>query len=109
MPGQSIHVCPPGLLEAAATVSTMAIQAAQPDPGMVPEVGAGSAADTACDTFTAGVAARSGELVTRFAGKGPQVQATTHAGVSQLQAQDGDNATQVQAVGQSVEQPPVAI
>jgi hypothetical protein len=42
--------------------------------------------------------AKSAQLSATLAGKGPQVQAKTQSGVTQLQGQDAQNATQIQQV-----------
>ena len=101
MPAQSVKVCPPALLQAAASAAVTAEQAAAPHPGVVPVVTPGSPADAAWAGVGAGIAARSGELSAKVAGKGPAVQATTQSGVAQLQEQDEQNAAQIRAVGES--------
>jgi hypothetical protein len=45
--------------------------------------------------------ARAGQMDVRAAAKGPQVTATTQAGVAELQGQDTQNAEQIDAVGKS--------
>jgi hypothetical protein len=101
MPAQSVKVCPPALLQAASSAAVTAEQAAAPHPGVVPVVTPGSPADAAWAGVGAGIAARSGELSAKVAGKGPAVQATTQSGVAQLQEQDEQNAAQIRAVGES--------
>jgi hypothetical protein len=45
--------------------------------------------------------ARADQLDVRAAAKGPQVAATTQAGVAELEGQDAQNAEQIDAVGKS--------
>jgi hypothetical protein len=98
MAAESIKVTPPALLEAASAAAMTAEKAAAPHPGVVPVASPGSAADGAAATIAAGMGARAAQLSTKLAGKGPQVQAKTHSGVTQLQGQDEQNATQIQQV-----------
>ena len=98
MPAQSIKVTPPALLAAAASVAATAEKAAAP-PTVAPHAVPGSPADGAWSTIAAGMATQSAQLSADVAGKGPEVTATTSAGVAQLEGQDADNAAQIQAVG----------
>lgn len=103
MPAQSINVCPPALLEAAASVAVTADQAAAPHPGVVPIATLGSPADGAWAGIAAGIASESALMASQDMGEGPAVQATTQSGVAQLQGQDEQNAEEISAVGQSAE------
>jgi hypothetical protein len=98
MADHSIKVTPPALLEAASSAAMTAEKAAAPRPGVVPVTSAGSPADGAAATIAAAMSARVAQLSTKLAGKGPQVQAKTQSGVTQLQKQDGQNAAQIQQV-----------
>lgn len=101
MPAQSIKVCPPALLEAAASVAVTAEQAAAPHAGAVPVATPGSPADGVWAGIAAGIATESTQMAAEDAGEGPAVQATTQVGVAQLQGQDEQNAEEIRAVGQS--------
>lgn len=97
----TIKVHPPALLQAAASAATTAAAAAAPDPGTVPVAApGGSAADDAAALIAAGISAREAALAAKLAGKGPLIQATTQAGVAELQGQDEQNGAQIRAVGQ---------
>jgi hypothetical protein len=104
MPAQSIKVVPPALLSAAAAVAVAAQEAAAPEPGAVFAAAPGSPADGVLATFAVGIATQTAEMSAEVSGVGPEVLAKTSAGVAQLQAQDADNAAQIQAVGDSAVQ-----
>lgn len=98
MATQWIKVIPPALLQAAVTAAMTADKAAAPHPGVVPVTSPGSPADVAAATIAIGMSARTAQLSTKLAGKGPQVQTKTQTGVAQLQGQDAQNANQIQQV-----------
>jgi hypothetical protein len=98
MAAESIKVTPPAVLQAASSAAMTAEKAAAPHPGVVPLASPRSPADGAAATIAAGMGARTAQLSTKLAGKGPQVQAKTQAGVTQLQGQDEQNATRIQQV-----------
>ena len=107
MAAESIKVTPPALLQAASSAAMTAEKAAAPHPGVVPVASPGSPADGAAATIAAGMGARAGQLSTKLAGKGPQVQAKTQSGVTQLQGQDEQNAARIQQVAdQTPPRPP---
>ncbi|GAB4993213.1 hypothetical protein MAHJHV59_46180 [Mycobacterium avium subsp. hominissuis] len=64
----------------------------------------GSPADGVLATFSAGIATQAADISAEAAGKGPEMQAKTSAGVAQLQSVDADNAAAIQAVGDSAVQ-----
>ena len=103
MPAQSINVCPPALLEAAASVAVTAEQVAAPHAGTVPLATPGSPADGTWAGIAAGIASESAQMAAQDMGEGPAVQATTQSGVAQLQGQDEQNAEEIGAVGQSAQ------
>jgi hypothetical protein len=105
MAAESIKVSPPVLLQAAASAAMTAEKAAAPHPGAVPVASPDSPADGAAATIAAGMNARAGQLSTKLAGKGPQVQAKTQSGVTQLQGQDEQNATQIKQVADGMRLP----
>jgi hypothetical protein len=101
MATQIIKLLPPSLLGAASSVAAAGQRAAVPQPGVIPTAAGGSPADGALAAISATIAGRSAKLSTEAAGKGPMVLTTTQSGVAQLQAQDSDNAAQIEAVGES--------
>jgi hypothetical protein len=100
MADQPIKVIPPALLEASTQAAMHAETAATVHPGVVPVASPGSPADAAAATIAAGMSARSAELSAKLAGKGPQVQALTQSGVTQLQGQDEANAAALRQLAQ---------
>lgn len=101
MPAQSIKVVPPALLSAADAVAVAGQKAAAPQPGAVFIAAPGSPADGVLASISAGIATQTAQMSAEAAGNGPEVQAKTSAGVAQLQRQDAENATAIQAVGDS--------
>jgi len=100
-----VKVMPPALLDAASQAAAHAETAAAPHPGVVPAAAPGSSADAAAATIATGMAARSALLSAQLAGKAPQVQSATQNGVTQLEAQDQHNATQISELGQQAMAP----
>ena len=101
MPAQSIKVIPPALLEAASSVAATAAKAAKP-PTVVPHGVPGSPADSAWAAIALDMVKESGAMSVQVGVKGPQMEEQTATGTAQLQAQDGENAVRIQAVGASV-------
>jgi hypothetical protein len=96
-----IRVAPPELLAAGTAAAETAAKAAAPHPGTAAPGAVGTPFDTACATLAAAMKARAGQMDVRAAAKGPQVAATTQAGVAELEGQDTQNAEQIDAVGKS--------
>lgn len=100
MPAQVIKVTPPTLLEAAATVAGTSARTA-PTLGAVPTAVPGSPFDVAWTGLGATMGTQATTMTTEAAGVGPALQAVSQTAVSTVQAQDDQNATQIQGVGQS--------
>lgn len=92
-------IAPPSLAASAATVATQLAKASAPHPGVMPHAAPGSIADGAAMTIALGMGTSATRMSAELSDKAPLVQSTTATGVAQLETQDVDNATQLQAVG----------
>lgn len=92
-------IAPPSLTASAAAVATQVAKAAAPHPGVMPHAVPGSPADAAWTTAAVAVAGEVTKMSAELSNKAPRVESTTATGVTQLETQDADNATQLQAVG----------
>jgi hypothetical protein len=102
MPAQDIRVLPPEMLQAAASAAGTAEKAAAPQPGVVPIAVPGSPADAAAVTIATGMGTKAADIASGLAGKGPRVQTATQQGVTQMQGQDEQNATEVRQLEDGV-------
>jgi hypothetical protein len=102
MPAQStVEVCPPELLSAADSAAMHLTHAATPQAGAVPTGGGGSSLSDAAAAAIAGeVATKVAQMSAELAADGPAAEATTQAGVAQLEQTDDANAQAILAVGQ---------
>jgi hypothetical protein len=101
MPAAEIKIVPPRLLAAGTAAADTAAKAAAPHPGAATTGVAGTPFDSAWATLAASMKTRGGQMDAETAAKGPQVAATTQAGVAELEDQDARNAEQIDAVGKS--------
>ena len=100
MPAQVIKVTTPTLLEAAATVAGTSARTT-PAVGAVPTAVPGSPFDVAWTGLVATMGTHSAAMTSEAAAVGPALQGVSQTAVTTMQAQDDQNATQIQAVGQS--------
>lgn len=100
MPAQVIKVTPPTLLDAAAAVAGTSARVA-PALGAVPTAVPGSPFDVAWTGLGATMGTQAAAMTAQAAAMGPAIQAVSQTAASTMQAQDDQNATQIQAVGQS--------
>jgi hypothetical protein len=101
MAAAEIKIVPPRLLAAGSAAAETAAKAAALHPGTAATGTPGSPFDTAWATLAAAMKARGGQMDAETAARGPQVAATTQAGVAELEGQDAQNAEQIDAVGKS--------
>jgi len=94
-----VIVQPGGLLSAASTVAGHLERSAAPPPAAAVRITApGSPVDAATGSVAAGMQTKMTALSGQLAGKGPELQATTTAGATALQAQDAQNAAAIGAL-----------
>ncbi|MEB3033343.1 hypothetical protein [[Mycobacterium] nativiensis] len=96
-------IAPPSLTASAAAVATQLAKASAPHPGLMPHAAPGSAPDGAAMTIALGMGTSVTRMSAELSNKAPRVQSTTATGVAQLETQDADNATQLQAVGDAAQ------
>jgi hypothetical protein len=102
MADKTVAVQPGSLLSAASTVVAHVEQSATPPQAAAPIPKPGSPVDAAAGAVAAGMQTKMAAMAAQLAPQGPALQATTTAGVSALQAQDGLNNDMIKAIPESM-------
>src|SRR5271163_4143644 len=98
MADNTVAVQPGSLLSAASTVVAHVETSATPPPAAAPIPKPGSPVDAAAGAVAAGMQTKMAAMAAQLAPQGPALQATTAAGVTALQAQDGLNSDMIKGV-----------
>src|ERR1700744_2037112 len=98
MADKTVAVQPGSLLSADSTVVAHVGHSATPPPAAAPIPKPGSPVDAAAGSVAAGMQTKIAAMAAQLAPQGPALQATTAAGVTALQAQDGLNNDSIKGV-----------